>query len=434
MPNNINKNSFKLILNKLSKNEIFSFTRFGDGDYLIMFDENVGEVIGNSNKFIVTKKLQQEIIEAHSIEDENYVIGSVLKTNAEDNILYTYNYFLDNHKERIKKIGIPLKNLISAVALTETFVSNVKLFSKLVIQLRKNTTMFVGANYHNNLKDIYGNITHIVETQPTNCYVDVDEILSDILKNIDKSDKIIFSCGFTARVLIKRLWDLGIKKTMIDVGSLSDYFILETALAKHIKLRGHIVKHRNLIENNYYKLHKILQREWSMFGGFAIDVECYLKILEILPAGKTILELGSGYGTKKLAESYKMYSIEHNELWVDKYDSTYILAPIEIESSEDPPINWYNVSAIKKQLPKHYDMILVDGPIGGVNSNVMARDGFRRNKHLFNLEDTIILFDDVQRRGELASMFALTKELNRKYKIFNSGTKEKPKQFAIIYP
>ena len=176
------------------------------------------------------------------------------------------------------------------------------------------------------------------------------------------------------------------------------------------------------------------EEDLYMFGGWAIDIECYLKILELLRPGKTILEFGSGDTTGKLAETYKMYSIEHNPKWLDKYNSTYIYAPIEEEESEQPVINWYSVSAIKDNLPKHYDLILVDGPIGGITTNIMARDGFRRNKHLFNLRRTIIVFDDVQRIGEMTSMKELAKELNRKYEIFNSGAKATPKKFAVIYP
>ena len=60
------------------------------------------------------------------------------------------------------------------------------------------------------------------------------------------------------------------------------------------------------------------------FGGWSIQEVCFNFIREILPSGKTILELGSGYGTKRLSEHYKMYSIENYSQWVGKYNSTYI--------------------------------------------------------------------------------------------------------------
>ncbi|MFW5847391.1 MAG: hypothetical protein ACOCVF_00530 [bacterium] len=178
------------------------------------------------------------------------------------------------------------------------------------------------------------------------------------------------------------------------------------------------------------------KEELSIFGGWAIDVECYEKILEILPKGKTILEFGSGYVTNKLAEDYIMYSIEHNIDWINKYNSTYIYSPI-IEDSNKPIINWYDPKILKNKLPKHYDLILIDGPVGGLTKNGLTRDGFRRNKHLFNLDNIFIIFDDVYRKGELYSMNELSRELNRKVEIFDSGIikKEKSKKkFGIIYP
>lgn len=177
-----------------------------------------------------------------------------------------------------------------------------------------------------------------------------------------------------------------------------------------------------------------MNEDLSMFGGWAIDVECYQKILELLPAGKTILEFGSGHATDKLAETYTMYSIEHDGNWLNKYKSTYIHAPIVADHNE-PRINWYNPEAIKNNLPEHYDLILVDGPIGGLSPNGMTRDGFRRNKHLFNLENTIIVFDDIQRKPEMDSMNMLVKELGRRVEMFESGAGEiNKKMFGVIYP
>ena len=172
-----------------------------------------------------------------------------------------------------------------------------------------------------------------------------------------------------------------------------------------------------------------------MFGGWAIDVECYRKILEVLPAGKTILEFGSGHATNKLAETYTMFSVEHDPNWVGKYNSTYIHAPLVREHSEEPPINWYSVEALKNNLPEHYDLILVDGPVGGLTPNKMTRDGFRRNKHLFNLDNVIIVFDDIQRKPEMDSMSQLVHELGRRVELFDSGEGQvHKKMFGVIYP
>ena len=178
-----------------------------------------------------------------------------------------------------------------------------------------------------------------------------------------------------------------------------------------------------------------MKEDLSMFGGWAMDIECYKKILELLPEGKILLEFGSGHATNKLSETYKMYSVEHDKKWVNKYNSTYIYAPITTEKSEMPIINWYDVNVLKRQLPAEYDLILIDGPPVALSTNAMTRDGFRRNINLFNLRDVIIVFDDIQRKGEMNSMILLAKELNSNYEIFNSGINSKnKKQFGIIKP
>lgn len=128
----------------------------------------------------------------------------------------------------------------------------------------------------------------------------------------------------------------------------------------------------------------------SQLGGWAISAEVLEYILETFPAGSTILELGSGSGTGELAKYYKMYSIEHNPKWLHKYNSTYIYAPIKDYGT----YKWYDVAYLKKALPKHYDLILIDGPLGSI-----GRYGFFHHMGLFDT-DVTILFDDTNRAAE----------------------------------
>ena len=61
------------------------------------------------------------------------------------------------------------------------------------------------------------------------------------------------------------------------------------------------------------------------FGGSNISENCYNFIREILADGKNILELGSGWGTGKLAEHYKMISIDKEMKLHEKCFSIYHL-------------------------------------------------------------------------------------------------------------
>ena len=56
-----------LIINKLKQhkeNDRFYYVRYGDGDIIMMYPESEGLIIGRSNKFLVTKELQQELCNA----------------------------------------------------------------------------------------------------------------------------------------------------------------------------------------------------------------------------------------------------------------------------------------------------------------------------------------------------------------------------------
>ena len=158
------------------------------------------------------------------------------------------------------------------------------------------------------------------------------------------------------------------------------------------------------------------------FGGWAINKVCFNYIRKILPEGKTILELGSGYGTEELSKYYKIYSIENDEKWVGKFNSNYIHAPIQYYNLFNKPMffygqkGWYDPNILKYKLPKIYDLILVDGP----NSRRFGRAGFYKYLDLFNTNVPIII-DDVNRAKERWLIKRLSVKLKRGYKILEDG-------------
>ena len=166
------------------------------------------------------------------------------------------------------------------------------------------------------------------------------------------------------------------------------------------------------------------------FGGWAIDVECYNKIKEILPKGSTILEFGSGTGTAELIKDYEVYSVEHDINWVNKNGSKYIYAPLKATLNA-LDVLWYDTYALKQKLPEKYDLILVDGPPSTVN-NRRSREGFYWNLDLFNLDDVIIIFDDIQREHDMNNMLLVANKLGRTYEIFESGEGSLKKKFGVI--
>lgn len=152
--------------------------------------------------------------------------------------------------------------------------------------------------------------------------------------------------------------------------------------------------------------------------GYMISEELYKWILDNLEHGKTILEIGSGDGTKLLSEYYKMYSIEHNPQWQNKYNSTYINAPLIG--------GWYHRETLEREMPKNYDLILVDAPPA---FTVHARYGFYSNLDLFRT-DVPIIIDDTNREGEKKLADDLSKRLGRPYEEFKCNQKS----FAVFMP
>jgi predicted O-methyltransferase YrrM len=165
------------------------------------------------------------------------------------------------------------------------------------------------------------------------------------------------------------------------------------------------------------------------FGGGALSRELYSFIRKVLPDGGTILELGSGRGTEKLAEHYNMISIEHDEEWVGKFNSTYIHAPLTPCLLKKFPKQkvWYDRDAIREGLKRagKYDLILVDGPPGD-----KGRAGFWKYvQDLFDYNVPIV-FDDLQRAAEDALIKKVAGKLERAYTtyVYPSG------HFGIIHP
>ena len=144
------------------------------------------------------------------------------------------------------------------------------------------------------------------------------------------------------------------------------------------------------------------------FGGWSLDKEIYDWVLENIPKGSTILELGSGRSTQEFCKYYKMYSVEHSKKWLNKSDSIYIYAPIREYSG----YRWYDIDALKVNLPTEYSLLIVDGPPGTI-----GRMGYIYNYNLFR-DDIPIIVDDTSRPEENSISKAL-QEQYRKNKTFS---------------
>lgn len=169
-----------------------------------------------------------------------------------------------------------------------------------------------------------------------------------------------------------------------------------------------------------------LCNNWPL-DAWSIGPQAFKKITEILPAGSTILEFGSGECTQLLSRLYKMKSIEENAVYMNRHNSTYFFVPTVInkekyaEFPEDP--TWYDLSILKERAAEfgNYDCILIDGPKG-------FRGGLYYNKELFNLKDSLLVFDDTHNIYHHRLMVLISEYLSKPYEEFTDGTKK----FGVI--
>lgn len=134
-------------------------------------------------------------------------------------------------------------------------------------------------------------------------------------------------------------------------------------------------------------------------------------ILKRFPPGSNVLEFGSGEGTRKLVERFKVTSVEHDNKWLGLISNhDYIFAPIEpfANSYYREENGWYSLNILKRELAyTKYDLILVDGP-----PRTFGRGGFDIYFEELNLrKDVPIIFDDVHRLWEFRLMGQVGKKL-----------------------
>jgi hypothetical protein len=144
----------------------------------------------------------------------------------------------------------------------------------------------------------------------------------------------------------------------------------------------------------------------NAFGGNSISRILFSYLKTNLDSGKTILELGSGWGTGELMKHWNVWSIEHNTKWFKKYNPQSLLVGIDKRGEE----GWYKHDVLKKALEGlEYDLLLVDGPWYG-------RQNFPDHLDLFDTRVPIV-FDDVRRAKGIYTIKTVSTMIGRPYVI-----------------
>lgn len=122
----------------------------------------------------------------------------------------------------------------------------------------------------------------------------------------------------------------------------------------------------------------------NTWGGNEISQRLFRYIEDTLPEGKTILELGSGWGTSQLMKYWNVWSVENNPDWYAEFNKTQsFFVPLKDK--------WYDPKILEKFIDGlEYDLLLVDGPYDN-------RKGLITHFGLFDPEVPVV-FDDVKRK------------------------------------
>jgi hypothetical protein len=151
-----------------------------------------------------------------------------------------------------------------------------------------------------------------------------------------------------------------------------------------------------------------LKYDKKNLNGWALPEEAIEWIYNNIPEGSTILELGSGNGTKELVKRYKVYSVEENKKWLELVpETTYIYGSIKSYKNDKPHTRgWFDDSVIEK-FPEKYDLLIIDGPTGNNRVNFLNFYEHFRN-------DVPIVIDDTQRGGDKLMAIEVSKLMNKK--------------------
>ena len=148
------------------------------------------------------------------------------------------------------------------------------------------------------------------------------------------------------------------------------------------------------------------------WAGNSMTLTVYRHIEEVLPMGKTILELGSGWGSSMLMKRWNVYSIESEEKWFKKFNPQSFLVPTV--GKRKAPSSWYDLEILKAAIQGlDYDFLFIDGPF--------HRMGFPAHLDLFDTS-VPMLFDDVNREEGQTVIKEVSRLVGRPYHIYNPGT------------
>ena len=239
--------TYKHLCNLLDNHKKVYFSRFGDGDFWIM----------NGHKELLhdcTPELQSEMLEAFSIEDEQFLKGVMAVYELEEGM--SNGVFAPPKEKDHKMIKDILQNKFNLPddSVFENHVMfgylssfrqdlMVDFLNKYMRPKKKMVINYFTPEDHERgswdhrsfdlsktyreqelerIEAFLGPVDYFIEVPPRNAYSTIDEWWPKVLENIDDVELCLPFAGMAGRGVQKRLWNLNKEIHSIDLGSIID--------------------------------------------------------------------------------------------------------------------------------------------------------------------------------------------------------------------
>lgn len=203
----------------------FAYTRFGDGELLMMEDFN-----GHPHTQFTSPKFKKELIESFKINHEDYLIGSsadlVKEEQARPGLFAPFTYGNVNYNDRLVRISNKYhqnKSFYSPIAFHYWYKFHRDKLDNFFETLKKYKVCFVGGGHLKEIPQKYG--FSYVETPSEQAYDTINQWYPKVKEEAIKCDVLLMSLSMTSEVLIKRLWCENAKVGMIDFGSVANAMV-----------------------------------------------------------------------------------------------------------------------------------------------------------------------------------------------------------------
>ncbi len=246
--------SFYHLKECLEQNSKVYFTRFGDGEILVMMGKGFRN--HHSNKDVV-KELEECITINNPLFLNALTVNLPVEKGMTDGVFKPYS--LNNEFERflieknfVKNDG-SFENPVMFHYVSVFYPELMYSFLERLIRPRKK--MFIGCTPKNIAEKLYGPIHYHVEIPRKFAYDMIDSWWPKVLENIDNVDLVIPSAGVSSNIVNKRLWNMNKDIHSIDIGSLID--AVDHKISRTwIRLVGHRVNKILPLEHREKRLKK----------------------------------------------------------------------------------------------------------------------------------------------------------------------------------